>query len=418
MKFKVLTQDWADALALVSAITPTPVAGTSGYLCVVRGERCFLYSEDKTQRIRFPIPVFDVEGEGAFVFPTGSQGDLRYVDGWVEFETGEDDGASVIWCRRDTGDARGVHKIITFNPNVLKSLDADFSKAEKTASFPVALLKEAVSMTRPYLHPDPKEQGVKPEWVNLQLFGEDTSAEANGYMLGCSINRTSYFYSPELEGKALSVYALRIPLLLLLLSKSTGRVDVYRSGNSTYFVNEAEQVLGWSDQNFTASKFGFYGLTLDKHMLKFSKASVEKELKYIRSTLPPDKNKAFWRYDPGSCVLTVSASNTLGGEVDSLPIAVTPLVAGDERCWGSGELSKTGELQCNVNLDLMIELMEATKHPRDVVLGIAQIKNTKQYLFRIIEDYFIDTNGKYVEKPAEGQEGHQCRTVRFVPSKQ
>jgi hypothetical protein len=185
----------------------------------VRGEKCFLYSEDDQQRMRVPIPVFDVEGEDAFVLPTGFQGDLRYVDGWVEFETGEEGGANIIWCRRDTGDSKGVHKIITFSPKALKSLDADFSKAEKAASFPVALLKEAMSMTRSYLHPDPKEKGIKPEWVNLQLYGGDVEADANGYMLGSSVNRTSYFYSPELEGKSLTIHALRVPLLLLFLSK-------------------------------------------------------------------------------------------------------------------------------------------------------------------------------------------------------
>jgi hypothetical protein len=420
MKFKVLTSDWTGALALASAITPSAVdaKGTAGYLCVVRGEKCFLYSEDGRQRFRVPIPVFDVEGEGAFVFPTGAQGDLRYVEGWVEFESGEDGGANVVWCRRDTGGSKGgIHKIITFSPNALKSLDADFSKAEKTGSFPVAVLREALSMTRPYLS-DPKEQGVKPECVNLQLFGSDLDADGNGFMLGCSMHRTSYFYSPELEGRSLSVYALRIPLLLSFLSRSTGMVEVHRTENSTYFMNSAEQVLGWSNQDFPPSKFGFYGLALDKHMLKISKASLEKELRYIRSTLPADKNKAFWSYDHKASTLTVSASNSLGSEVDSLPITVTPLTSGDDRCWGTGDLGKKSDVQCNVNLDLMIQLVEATKHPRDVVLGIAQTKNTKQHLFRVIEEYFIDGNGKYVEKPSEGQEGHQCRTVRFVPSKQ
>src|SRR3954467_11912357 len=114
MKFKVLTHDWTAAISVVSSITPSEVEGHSGYLCVIRGDRCYLYSEDGRQRIRVPIPVFDVEGEGACVFPTGSQGDLRYVEGWVEFESGEDGGAHVIWCRRDTGSAKGggVHKII------------------------------------------------------------------------------------------------------------------------------------------------------------------------------------------------------------------------------------------------------------------------------------------------------------------
>jgi hypothetical protein len=419
MKFKVLTQDWTTALALVSSITPTSIdaRGSSGYLCVVRGEHCYLYSEDGHQRFRVPIPVFDVEGEGAFVFPTGPQGDLRYVEGWVEFESGEEGGADVVWCRRDTGGAKGgVHKIITFTAKALKALDADFSNAKKVATFPSVLLKEALNMTRPYLA-EPKDALAKPEFLNVQLFGAD-EADGNGYMLGHSTSRTSYFYSPELEGKPLFVYGTRIPLLLSFLSKSPGTIDVYNSENSTYFMNSTEQVLGWSNQDYAGSKYGYYGLALDNHIFRIGRASLEKELKYVRSTLPADKNKAFVRYDHTTCLLTVVASNTLGGEIESLPLAVTPLVEGEPGCWGSGSLSKTEDVQFHINLDWMIQLVEATKHPRDVMLGIAQVKKSKQHLFRVIEDYFIDESGKYVEKPAVDQKGYACRAMRYVPSKQ
>ena len=116
--------------------------------------------------------------------------------------------------------------------------------------------------------------------------------------------------------------------------------------------------------------------------------------------------------------LTVSASNTVGSEVESLPIGLTPLVEGDEGCWGPGDLGKTDDVQFNINLDWMIQLVEATKHPRDVILGVAQVASSKQCLFRVIEDYVIDESGKYVETPAEGQKGYACRALRFVPSKQ
>jgi hypothetical protein len=45
-------------------------------------------------------------------------------------------------------------------------------------------------------------------------------------------------------------------------------------------------------------------------------------------------------------------------------------------------------------------------------------KSTKQHIFRVVEEYFIDESGKYIENPTEDQEKHQCRTMRFVPSKQ
>lgn len=419
MKFKVMTSEWTDGLALVSTTTPKAIdaKGTSGYLCVVRGEKCFLYSEGDQQRTRVSVPIFDVEGEGAFVYPTGSQGDLRYVDGCVEFETGEEGGATIIWCRREAEEAKGPHKIITFSPNVLKSLDEDFARAKESGSYPVVLLREALNATRTFLHKEPNQQGVRPEFKSVQLFGEDTSADANGHMLGHTHNRTCYFYSPELEGQPLSVFALRIPPLLQFLSKSGGRVSVYRSANSTYFVNAEQQVLGWSNQETPMPQFGYYALALDRIVLKISRPSLEKEMRYIRSTLPKDKDKAFFKYDHKTRVVSLSADNTLGGEADSLPIGVTPLVAGDERCWSDGDLGQSQDVECNVNLDLLIQLVDGTKHPKDFILGIAQAKKTKQYLFRVVEEYFIDEGGKYVENPKEGQGGHQCRTIRYVPAK-
>lgn len=421
MKFKVLTADWTAAIALASSITPSSVdaKGSSGYLCVVRGDKGYLYSEDGKQRVRVPIPIFDVEGEGAFVFPTGPQGDLRYVEGWVEFEAGEEAGAQVVWCRRDLGESRrggGVHKIITFTAKALKSFDADLGKATKTATFPVVLLREALNVTKTYLA-DAKDNTAKPPHTNLQLFGPDAD-EGDGYMLGCSTNRSGFFFSPELEGNPLFVYGPRIPLLLAFLSKSSGVVTVHCSPNSTYFMNAAEQVLGWSNQDYAGAKFGFHGLDLDQHILRIPRPSLEKELRYVRSTLPSDRNKAFCAYDHSSGILRIVADGPVGGKIESLPLAVTPLVDGDEGCWGSGDLGKTEDVQFNVNLDWMIQIVEATKHPRDVVLGVAKEKKGNQYRLRIIEEYCIDEQGKYVENPTVDQKVYACRALRTIASKQ
>ena len=420
MKFKVAAADWRGALSLVSSITPASVdaKGSSGYLCVLRGGELDVYSDDGRQRFKVPVSVHDAEGEGAFVFPTGQGGDLRYVEGTVEFEAVEEQGAHLIWCRRESGESRksGVHKLVSFSPKALRSFDADLGKATKAATFPVAILREALSMTRPYLA-DPKDPVAKPEYVNLQLFGQDSNG-GNGFMLGCSMNKTSLFHSTELEGKPLFVYGPRIPLLLSFLGKSAGTVEVYHTENSTYFKNAADQVLGWTNQDYAGSKFGFYSLALDRHIFKIPRGTLEKELRHIRSTLPADRNKAFFSYDHQLRCVTVGASNPLGGEIESLPLAVTPLSDGDPECWGPGDLGKTEDVQFNINLDWMIQIVEATRHPTDVVIGVGKTKKSGSFLIRIIEDYNIDENGKYVERPLPEQRVFACRTLRFVPSKQ
>jgi hypothetical protein len=116
--------------------------------------------------------------------------------------------------------------------------------------------------------------------------------------------------------------------------------------------------------------------------------------------------------------LRIVSESPVGGKIESLPLAVTPLVEGDEGCWGTGDLGKVEDAQFNINLDWMIQIVEATKHPRDVILGVAKTKKSNQYRFRIIEEYCIDEQGKYVERPAPEQKVFACRAMRSVPSKQ
>jgi hypothetical protein len=108
----------------------------------------------------------------------------------------------------------------------------------------------------------------------------------------------------------------------------------------------------------------------------------------------------------------------LGGEIESLPLAVTSLTAGAEGCWGTGDLGATESVQFNINLDWVIQIVEATKHPQAVTIGIAQTKKSGQYLIRILEDYALDENGRYAEQPGPDQKVYSCRAMRFVPSKQ
>lgn len=306
--------------------------------------------------------------------------------------------------------------MLTFSPQVLKALDSDLEKATKLGTFPVVLLREALSVSKPYLG-DPKDSTTKPVNHNLQLYGEE-AGDGNGYLHGCTMNKASLFFSEGLKGKPLFVYCQRVPLLVSFLSKSTGDVDVYQSTNATYFRNAADQVLGWSNQDYVGVKFGYHNLTLDRHIFKIPRANLEKELRYVRSTLPAERDKVSFSYDHSTACLRVGASNPLGGEIESLPLAVTPLVQGQDRCWGPGDLGTTESLQFNVNLDNLIQIVESTKHPRDVVLGVGKTRKQSQHLIRTIEDYSIDEQGKYVERPGTGQRVFECRAQRYISSKQ
>jgi hypothetical protein len=53
-----------------------------------------------------------------------------------------------------------------------------------------------------------------------------------------------------------------------------------------------------------------------------------------------------------------------------------------------------------------------------VIIGVAKTKKQNQYLIRMIEDYSIDEQGKYVERPTPDQKVVSCRALRYIPSKQ
>jgi hypothetical protein len=415
MKFKVQTQDLVGALNLVSTIKPIAVdsQGSSGYLCVVRGAQCFIYSEDERQRVRVPVPIFDVEGEGAFVYPAGHNDAFKYMEGPIEFEPGEDEGAKIVNCRRTSGDKEALYKISSFDPRALQSLDKDFNGAKEAATFSVALLKEALSVTRPYLA-DPKDtSNSKPFHQNVQLFdaSKEVYKSGNGYMIGSTGQRACLFYSKDLQGKGLVIHGLRIPLLQSFLSKSEGEIKAFHSENSTYFVNAAEQVIGWADQTHTYDKFGFYALSMDRYILKVNRKALENEIRSIRSLIPPEKDKIRLQYDHAKCLLTVLASNG-ATDLKSLPLAVEP-VACDEP-----DLSKMKDVGFNINADWLLDIISPLKHG-DVELRIAPVKDhADRFLVRTIDAYGVDARGKVVLDDAQpGQQVHSCRVMRFIPSK-
>lgn len=412
MKFKVQTDDLLATLTLVSTIKPLADSqGRSGYLCVVRGSQCFIYSEDEHQKIRVPVPIFDVEGEGAFVYPAGHNDAFKYMDGTIEFEPGEDEGAQVVKCRRTVGDQEAFYKISSFDARTLQSLDKDFNGAKETAVFSVALLREALSVTKPYLAP-PKDKSAKPFCQNVQLFDatKDAYKSGNGYMLGSTGQRTCVFYCKELQGKSLVIHGARLPVLQAFLAKSEGEVKVFNSDSSTYFANDSDQVIGWADQTDSYDKFSYYATSMDRYVLRLNRRALENEIRSIRSLMPPDKDKLRIQYDHTRALLTVLASNG-ATDLKSMPLAAEPIPC------DAPDLSRTDDLAFNVNGDWLLDIISDVKHG-DVELRIAPIKDhVGRCMVRTIDTYSIDARGKTSLEDAQSGQVHSCRVMRFFASK-
>jgi len=412
MKFKANATDLAQALNRASVVRPVPVdsQGSTGYLFVVRGEKCYIYSQDEHQKSRVDFPIFDVEGEGAFVFPA-ENASVQYLEGWVEIEPDEEEGVHIVKYNTESG---ATTKKISFDPRALQALDKDLESASEGTTYPVALLKEALSGAKNYLA-DAHGQ-AKENFKTLQIF--DTSKEewskGNGHLFASDGRCAYYFFCPDLKDKGLSVHTLRVGLLNSFLAKSEGDVTIRKSERSTYLVNSDDYVIGWVDQVVEHDKFGYYPLKRDGFILRASKDRIVKALQHVRSNLSSKKNRVRVEYNHEKKSLQFRAEDN-GNEVFSAPVFIEPLDALDgtaENPMLGGDSSKKEDFAFNANIDQLLDMVSSSKS-FDVLLRVGS--SEKGHLIRTIEEFALDPKGKVVV-PGEGEKVYQCRVTRFMPS--
>ena len=416
MKFKIQSKDLVEALSMISTVKPRPLdsKGTAGYLCVIRGESCFFYSEDEQRKVRIKAPIFDVEGEGAFVFPLNHQSEFKHVEGWVELEPIEKDGVPCVIYTDQGGNRPAAWP--TFDARSLNPLDKDFSNAQEGPLIPSALLKEAITVTRPYVGDvNDATTKTKPHYLGVHLLDAQHKSY-NGFVIGASGQRTGTFFTPELRDKGLSVHQFQIPLLLAFLNKSKGDVRVKTSETATYIVNSNDQVIGWANQVAPPAKFGHYGLSVDTFIFRIPKAILERVLLWTREAIPSDRDKIQVRYSHEDQQIRILAQ----GNHQSMPIGVTPLDESDSvegHPIKGGSLSKKEDLQFNVSVNWLLDIVSSVR-VNEIELRIAPYPQQEDaYYIRTIETFNLDENGKVVIKGEDGEKVYPCRVMRFIPSK-
>jgi hypothetical protein len=411
MKFKTQTTELAKALSTASVVHPSPIdsQGSSGFLFVVRGERCYIYSDDGHQKSRVEFPIFDVEGEGAFVYPAGPTA-FQYLDGWVELEPGEEKGAFLVKYRTEGGASSTMP---TFDPRALQSLDKDLESASEGPTFPAVLLKDAIAMGKSYLA-DGDGARVPEAFKSFQLFDKSKPAweAGNGHFFAANGYRAFYFYSPVFEDKNLSLHSLRTGLATSFLSKVKGDIRIRQSERSTYFISD-NYVVGWSDPVVEHEKFSYYPHTVDTHVLRVQKEICLKALHHVRAELNSKKDKVRIQYNAEKTTLQFLASDN-GKEIYSVPFGVDP--KGPEDSTEStpirgGAKSKTESFAFNLNIDHFMDLIAPLKeHAVELRIGA---QKADSYLIRTIETFEMDAAGKAV-LPVEGETTYTCRVTRFM----
>lgn len=413
IKFKTNAAALQEALAIVGIVSPRPITpqGGSGYLFVVRDNRCYLYSRDATRVARADIAVEEVEGTGAFIYPAEYVGLLgRAGDGDIEFTATSEGEVHRVSFQSSSGakDSR-----TTYDPRLLAPCDKDFEAATGERAFPVGVLKEALRQAKPFiLEADKKMEnqehlksvqvydGTKPEW-----------ASGNGVLYAANGTTAIYFQSDAFTDKGLAIHGQHLSAVTSFLGRASGEVTMRRGTNMTFAVDSKGRVLGWTHHEKMHGRFHYYGLHSDAFVYDVPVSAFLSALKYMQSGLGKrDKIKVAFSHADSSVSFSALESNA---ETASFPVPVIP-----------HEGSKESNVEFFANINHIMAMVADAKGDR-LMFRIAVLPKNEQrpketYMLRTMDSFLMDADGKVVPGSAESKpEGaYQCQVTRFVPSYQ
>ena len=126
LKINFNLQDLNEALEVVSIVAPRPVtqSGGAGYLFIIRGLECFLYSRSDQCVSRAKFPLIESSGDGNFAFPSEYLGALKFLleEGTCIIEATSDEERYVVHYVTPRG---AESEFGSFDPSLLANCDGD-----------------------------------------------------------------------------------------------------------------------------------------------------------------------------------------------------------------------------------------------------------------------------------------------------
>lgn len=417
MKFTLNVSDLISALDVVSIVPPKPVTaqGGAGYLFVVRGGRCYVYSRDALCVARADFPVTDADGEGSFVYPAEYISALRFLDGHTcvfEAQALEDE-RFVVRYEASNG---AKSERTSFDPQLLSTCDDDLEATKTSFEFPTAILRESIRLSKPFLA-EPNDMKAEEQFKALQLFDKSRpeTVKGDGHLFAADNVRCFYFWCEAFSEKRLSIHGQHLSPLQSFLSKS--ETTTFRVGDHFTFVeNSKGHILGWPHHAKGHGKFSYYPLKSDNFVFMLPRVQLLGALQYIRSELDSKRDKIKIGYNHQRRQLQLSISEG-SSKTESHPLAVEVQnreVDGQTVPW-----AQERDWSFNVNIDHLIDLVKDVKankvELRVLVLPPDGNRSKEIAMFRTIDDFKLDPAGKAV---VESEGAFKCRVTRFMPSKE
>lgn len=416
MRFRAQITDLNEALGLVSVVTPRPIPNQgAGYLMVVSGTTCSVYSHDGARKAKTSFEVSDVDGDGSFVLPVEKVSALKYLDGYADFKAGKSDDRFFVEYESEAG---AKQEFSTFDPMAIKPFDEELAAPSNGEGdvFPAAILREALNLVKPFFSPLADSRVSDEAFKTIRLFDgrTDDTKKGNGVMYAADKVRAGYFSCEALKDMSLSVHGQHLPVLLSFLAKCEGNVTILACASSTFVRNSKGQVFGWPHQTKQHEKFSYYGLKMDQFILRMPKDLLVKALRYVRNGIDPRKDKIRVQYSYENKTLQIVASEE-ASRIESPPVGVLPV---EESETGAGSLGNKEDFAANLNLNQFLELVEPMKG-HEVTLRVANVplNGETQTLLRTIEEFHLNEQGRVVIPSPEGEKAYPCKVTRYMPSR-
>jgi len=417
MKFKVNVTDLNAAVDVAKIVTPKPVTskGGAGFLFVVKGDRCFVYSRDTLCVSRASFGIFEADGEGSFVYPAEYIDSFKYLDGHTctfEAMALEDDKFLV---RYEASNGAKSERM-SFNPQLLSTCDEDLTATTTSYDFPSAILRDAIGAARPFMVKS--DRGGEDHLKTLQIF--DTSrpeySRGDGNLYASDSTRMIWYWSEAFMGKGISIHGQHLSSLVGFLAKSTDKVTV-RVGDHFTFVENAEgHVLGWPKHYKMHPKYAYYSTDSDLYVLLVDRVPLLGALNYVRGELDSSRDTIKLHFDHARSVLRFVISEGSSKAEYTLPVKIKPRVVEEEGKEVVTPWAEASDWAHPVSVNHLMDLVREVRGNQVEIRVIAFQKGSKKVaMLRTIDDFRLDGQGKVVIEATEGS--YPCRVTRFMPSK-
>lgn len=406
--------DIISALDVASTVTPHSTLANegAGYLFVVRGKECFLYSSDENCISRAKFDLIDSSGDGAFVFPAKNlSSSLRPLAKEeetcvIEAHSDEDGRHTVKYITSPDG---AEAEFGTFAPDSISRYDEDLEAASEVYEYSPGILREAISLSRAFMAD--KSDSTAPEALHgVEVLDKVKFEKGDGYLYATNKYLAFFFRSDHFVGKKLAIHGNYISAFLSFLSKCGDKVTI-RIGDKTFAVNERGDVFGWARHGEQHDKFNYHTLKSDSLVARVNKARLLNALEASKGALKDkDKDGVVLNFDSKSNKIWFDVPES---RAKSIKVQADPIEAEE-----GAQPSQADSFFTTVSANRLIELVQSMKGYEIIFRGyLGKPKEGKKQatcLFRTIDEFHLDPS---TGKPTPNKdEGILCRVTRFMPS--